>query len=286
MDLALRQLMTNDTPHINEVIGNNIINKDDVGVYVLSNPVTGETYVGSGLLASRYYRHSKELSNGKHHNHKLQKAFDKNSIFEFNYVITETREEAYDIEQKMLDKFITDDCLLNIASDARAAATSRVISEETRNKLRLAGMGRVVSKETRDKLSKANSGTILSDEHKAKLSQAHKESIKAKEHIEKLHTTQFGKKHTPEHCMNISKGNVGKVVSDETKAKMSLALKGRIVTEEDKLVYKQSIKCQENLEKMRLGNIGRGKSPETVAKMLKTRNENKSLKLNSLIKEI
>jgi group I intron endonuclease len=262
MDLALRQLMTNDTPHINEVIDSSKLNGKTIGVYMLMNKETNKVYIGSGVISRRKSKHLVQLKNNNHFNAKLQNAFNVNPNFEFSAIKTETREIAYDIEQKLIDDFHNSDFLLNIAVDARYSTS--IVSEETREKLRQFNLGKKHSEETKAKMSASRMGHPVSQLSLDRLIERNKTQIISDETREKMRQTKLGNK-----------------ASDETKAKMSLAQKGRIVTEEDKLVYKQSIKCQEVLEKMRLSNIGRGKSPETVAKMLKTRQENKLLKLNT-----
>ena len=105
--------------------------KEIVGVYLLHNPNTDETYVGSGILNERKNLHFRDLKNNKHVNKKLQKAFNKDPNFDFVSIETINREEAYDFEQSIIDEFKSSDLLLNIAQDVRGSGVPKH-SDETK----------------------------------------------------------------------------------------------------------------------------------------------------------
>jgi group I intron endonuclease len=81
------------------------------------NKVNGKYYVGSSShIKQRWYSHKKALRDKKHWNHKLQNAFNKYSIDNFEFVVVETccsdGETLLSVEQKYLDIAIThvDNC--------------------------------------------------------------------------------------------------------------------------------------------------------------------------------
>ena len=105
--------------------------KESVGVYLLHNPNTDETYVGSGIINERKNLHFRDLKNNKHINKKLQNAFNKDPNFDFVCVETIDRNEAYEFEQSIIDEFKDSDLLLNIAHDVRGSGVPKH-SEETK----------------------------------------------------------------------------------------------------------------------------------------------------------
>lgn len=87
---------------------------------------------------------------------------------------------------------------------------------------------RVLTQETKDKISRANTWRIFSKEHNMKLSESKKwipsrnKWVKMSlESRKKMSMAKTGKKLSDEHKRKISIGNKGKVVSEETKAKIS-----------------------------------------------------------------
>lgn len=90
------------------------------GVYVIQ-PVDGSlTYVGSSKdVRRRLNEHFSELHRGVHPKAALQTEYKRSPKFVVFLRITETREEAYDIEQQMLDQLGELDGFLNSSIDAR-----------------------------------------------------------------------------------------------------------------------------------------------------------------------
>jgi len=128
--------------------------------------------------------------------------------------------------------------------------TGKVVSNETREKLRnknrnykptaktkakisAAGKGKICSNETKAKISAANTGhhrgrgQPLSDEHKANLSIANTGRRLSNEHKSKLSAINLGKKLSDETKAKMSSSQLGRTISDEHKAKLSVAMKGK-----------------------------------------------------------
>lgn len=86
-----------------------------VGVYLLHNPNTDQTYVGSGSFLSRKTTHFRDLKNNCHINKKLQEAYNKDPNFDFIACELQDRQEAYDLEQEIINENINNPLLLNMS---------------------------------------------------------------------------------------------------------------------------------------------------------------------------
>ncbi len=130
------------------------------GAYILMHISTGGIYIGStGNLGARISRHVNRLRANKHENRKLQEAFNKDPDLQWSVSITKDREEAYDLEQKLLDHYADYPHLFNLSTaDVRNPAKGIVWSEESRKKLRLAQIGKVQTPESNERRSKALKG--------------------------------------------------------------------------------------------------------------------------------
>lgn len=88
---------------------------DFVGVYILTNPKTGEFYVGSTEdLKVRIDRHVRELNQGIHHCGNFQLVWNKNPYFNLTLFPTESRNDAYVLEQELFDRYKDSPLLLNV----------------------------------------------------------------------------------------------------------------------------------------------------------------------------
>lgn len=108
------------------------------GAYVIVHPETRQFYVGStDDLAVRKYKHLWHISNGTHRNAKIKEAFQNVSAKNVFFFIwpTQSRKEAYDIEQKFLDATVENEKSLNIASDARLSGKGVKRSLELRKRI-------------------------------------------------------------------------------------------------------------------------------------------------------
>jgi group I intron endonuclease len=91
------------------------------GVYTLTDSRTGKFYVGSTSdIAKRAHRHFKELRENRHHCIPFQKLWNSGKV---NLVLsefpTETREEAYLLEQDIIDRHQDSQLLLNVGLGVR-----------------------------------------------------------------------------------------------------------------------------------------------------------------------
>lgn len=146
------------------------------GAYTITHVASGGVYIGSTQdLRLREMQHRWTLRKNRHRNPKLQAAFNSDPRLEFFHVITETREEAYDFEQQMLNHHKDNPLLFNVALDARNPASNPTLySSESREKQRLKLLGRKPSAETRAKWVAQRTGLKARPETRAKMSAAGK----------------------------------------------------------------------------------------------------------------
>jgi predicted GIY-YIG superfamily endonuclease len=103
--------------------------------YVLLNTETEKVYVGSTEnLYKRIHNHKTNLLNGEHKNKNLQDSFNNDPLFNLSFIQTKNVEQAINIEQQIIDTFVSDGILLNIATDARLPRKGIKLSEETKEK--------------------------------------------------------------------------------------------------------------------------------------------------------
>lgn len=79
-------------------------------IYHITNQVNGKKYIGKSTnLPHRIETHLSDLTLGKHHSIKLQRAFDKygskNFVFSYQEVLAENEEELSLLEMKEIDKY-------------------------------------------------------------------------------------------------------------------------------------------------------------------------------------
>lgn len=129
------------------------------GFYILVHEETKKIYAGStNDLYSRESKHRGMLQNNKHSNKILQETYNNsiNKEVTFLSLNTETREEAFELEQSLINGFIESGLLFNISKDAKNPNKGLNHSDET------------ISKMSQTKL-----GKVFTDEHKQNLSISH-----------------------------------------------------------------------------------------------------------------
>jgi len=142
-----------------------------------------------------------------------------------------TKEEAYKLEIILIAwygrKNLNKGPLVNL-TDGGDGSNNVIVSEETKEKLRIARIGYTHSDETKFKISNSHKGKIISEETKHKMSKSAKKKIVTKEHYNKLHGNQkgenngmFGKIHSEKTKQKIREKATGRKMSDEAKSKIS-----------------------------------------------------------------
>lgn len=219
-----------------------------VGVYTLSDQKTGKFYVGSSQdMEKRIKRHLKDLEKGRHHNVLLQGLYDQDRVFLLSFLPTKDREEAYCIEQDMMDLYLDSPLLLNIGRGVRGGdnvtshpdkgAVLEKISQGCARRLKsltpaerkmrwgrpgsLNPMyGRTHTEETRKFLSEnakggpGPRGHKRSEETKRKLSEVAKQRLGVKNPF-------FGKHHSEETRRKLSEQRVGSKPANSRKVEVN-----------------------------------------------------------------
>ena len=225
--------------------------KGKVGVYLIQNDKTLETYVGSGVLDKRKYRHEKALFENKHINFKLQRAYNRNSNFDFvgipveepNLSKEENRKLALDLEQQIIDEFKDSNLLLNISLDTTVFTLGLKHSPESKEK---------ISKKSKDYWNNVKSEDL--EKRNKLISYSKKEYFKSLSEEDRNILSE-----------KIRQANLGKITPQDIKDKISASLKGRIITEEHK-------------NKISKSNKNVPKSKDAVSKGVETRMKNDSYK--------
>ncbi len=142
------------------------------GVYAIKNNVNGKCYVGSSAnIRNRVICHKSTLRNGKHHSHKLQRAWEKygESNFSFETLLICKTDDLFFYEQLAMNAFAVVASGYNILPIA-GGHRGRVVSDETRAKISAAGKGRKRSDSFKARRKEIQTGMRRSEETKAKIS--------------------------------------------------------------------------------------------------------------------
>lgn len=206
-----------------------------IGIYIIQNPATCETYIGSGVLGQRKSSHEYLLKNNKHFNYKLQRAYNRNPNFDFigmvvddGATVEENRLNALAIEQIDINENWGSPLLLNISQDVNANRAGILSSEETIEKNRQATTTRWQNPEWREKVIAAqNEGKAnVSEEEKL----AHRQKLSEAQHAryERVGSSPTkGQTRSEEFCQQNSQKITEKWQDPEYRAKQCLARQGK-----------------------------------------------------------
>jgi NUMOD3 motif len=143
------------------------------GAYVIVHPEG--VYVGSAEdLCQRQYANKSALKCGRHGCPGLQEAYRRNPTISFKTLITNTRDEAYELETRLLrwHREHGFNVFNRGGDDARVPTRGVTISDTAKAQMRAFATGRKHSAETRRKISAGNAGKIFSEEARARMSAA------------------------------------------------------------------------------------------------------------------
>ena len=182
-----------------------------MGVYEICNLHDGKTtsYVGSSVnIGTRWRQHVWALRRGRHHNSRLQRAWDEYGEGAFSFCVLEQVADTASLpkrEQHWLDYMleITDD-YYNLAQDVAAPMLGRYHTEETRHKMGVARNQWSFSETTKHRLSRAATGRRLSGDTKHKISVALTGRELSEEHRRRVSQALSGRKLSREHRRKLS----------------------------------------------------------------------------------
>lgn len=104
------------------------------GFYSITIEKSGFIYLGSTRnISNRISHHIGKLRRNMHYNKKLQDAYNLNKKIIIDCRFTETREEAYDIEQEEVNKLWGSNLLCNVSKDVRSVVET-MHTEKANNK--------------------------------------------------------------------------------------------------------------------------------------------------------
>jgi group I intron endonuclease len=209
-----------------------------IGIYKITSP-SGKIYIGQAIDIKRRWRQYKRLecknqnklyNSLKHYgveNHKFE-IIKECDISELSYY-ERHYQEYYDV----LGEYG-----LNL-SYVGIGEKKQIVSDATKEKLRIANLGKKMSDESREKMSNAKKNISL--ETRKKMSDAKK----GKPSLIK------GKKHSDERKRKNSEAQKGRQQSEETRKKRSESMKGRICSSETRLKISEKLKGRETSDEFR-----------------------------------
>lgn len=196
-------------------------------VYELCHPDGTPFYVGKGNRVTRPRDHLSAARRGA------------------TAVNTETIRLIEDRGESVIERIVFETSIEEeaFAEEVRRIAEYRARGVELTNRTRggHGAAGRVITKETRERMRLAQLGKTLSLEHRRKLSKSHKGQVpwaKGRSMPEstrqKLREANLGKRASPETRAKISAKLKGRVVSPETREKLRASMTGKKLTEEQR----------------------------------------------------
>lgn len=183
-------------------------------VYYIKNTFNGSFYIGSTKnISNRISSHKMNLCLNNHRNSNLQTSFNNahtnKSFFDICIIFINDREEAFEIEQYLLDYFKDDKNKCNKAIDSKSSSLGLKISDESKQKMRLRKLGIKASNETKQKMSEAHKNRIYSEDHINKIKLMHKYrtyTSLSDEHKKKLSLAGKRRKLSEEHIQILKNG--------------------------------------------------------------------------------
>lgn len=141
-----------------------------IATYIITHVDSGKFYVGStSNLNGRINQHKFLLKNNKHFNKNLQLMYNESNEINITIEAARTREDAYILEQKIIDENKDSNLLLNISLDARV---SKIIFTDEIRKRYSEIQKNIFTEEIRQRLIKTNTGLKRTEEFKQNLSLA------------------------------------------------------------------------------------------------------------------
>lgn len=225
------------------------------GIYVIMDYSAGKSYVGStNDLRRRLREHSRDLNNNKHHNYKLQEAYNNGNDLKVLPIAVTDDVNVTGIEQTLI-------------SDGLSAKLLYNINDDTTKPIGMTGMKH--SPETLKKLSEIAIAQGRRPSEKALLAsiEANRNRVRSNEEIENKRRFQIDRMKDPEARRVSGLAMLNKKHTSKTIAKMKEAAVGRTFTvqaKEAQLKATRGRKCSS--EEIVKRNASRAKNKELLLK--------------------
>lgn len=135
--------------------GKNISNIKSNATYIITCSATNDFYIGSTKdIYKRIQRHRNLLNSNRHYTKKLQDSFNKSNkiLFDIIIIYVNDREQAFDLEQLLLDKYINTPGCLNQLPNSRSSLGHKY-SDEYKKNMSLVTKNKIFTEEHKNKIS-------------------------------------------------------------------------------------------------------------------------------------
>jgi group I intron endonuclease len=132
------------------------IRRNKSATYILQEFNNGKVYVGSsGEIYKRITKHKYLIERKMHENFNFNNLLKETDIknFELIIIFTNSREDAYDLEQLLINYYIASGRLINIATNVRLARLGTTLTDEHKRKIAEANANRIVAEESKQLMS-------------------------------------------------------------------------------------------------------------------------------------
>jgi group I intron endonuclease len=181
-----------------------------IGVYTITNTVNNKIYIGkSNDVKGRWNYHVWRLKNNKHNNFHLQSAWNKfgKNVFKFSIIEECKEEDLFNREYYWITTLNTINTKIGYNIEYSQLNGTKIVSEETRQKIGNASRGRKQTKESIEKMinTKKERGTGKhSEETKKKLSELQKGRKSPMKGIPGKQRREFNHGSVPVYCYDIA----------------------------------------------------------------------------------
>lgn len=242
---------------------------DAIGVYVIRCSGNDGLYVGSASLGvkRRWHIHKSDLKKGKHHNSRMQRAWDKYGAETFTVAVAEVCLPQHCVaqEQVYMDYYRQQvgERMFNLHPVAGNARGSKRTPEQ---RARLSEIAYNIPPEQREKMRLALKGQKRSEEVKARMRKLRAEKNMYTPEV-RQRMSEAGKRRKPDPTARAKAAakRVGVPLSEETKKKIGDANRGRVMSAEQKAKLAEITRNMPEEQRKKIGDKSRGRvdSPET-----------------------